>query len=67
MVHHNYPSIWEADTGGPGVQGHPQLYRELEPSLGYMRSCLTKAINIYYKAHLGQRDGSAVKGTSWQA
>lgn len=61
-------SQWaETSKRQTNFQGHPQLYRELEPSLGYMRSCLTKAINIYYKAHLGQRDGSAVKGTSWQA
>lgn len=28
---------WNLETGGSGIQGHPQLHSKLEASLGYMR------------------------------
>ena len=36
-------SIWEADVGGSGVQGHAQLPRELEVSLGFTSPALENA------------------------
>lgn len=30
---------WEVEAGGLGAYARPQLYSELEPSLGYKRSC----------------------------
>jgi hypothetical protein len=31
-------SIWEMEIGGSEIQGQPQLHRESEAKLGYMRS-----------------------------
>lgn len=41
MAAHTYnPDIWEIDTGGPKVKGHPLLHKEFEASLGYMGHCV---------------------------
>lgn len=32
------PCYWERKTGESGVQGQPQLQRNFEPNLGYMKS-----------------------------
>lgn len=34
------PMTLEVESGGSGVQGHPQLHEEIEASLGYMSPCL---------------------------
>lgn len=34
------PSMLEAETGGSGVHGQPQLHCEFEDNLGYVRPCL---------------------------
>lgn len=35
-------SIWDAETGGSGVQNHPQLVSGFEARLGYKRPCLSQ-------------------------
>ena len=30
--------VWEAEAGGSGIQGHPQLYSKFEASLGYVET-----------------------------
>lgn len=37
VKHSNNPSTWAVERGISGVQGKPQLHKELEASLGYMR------------------------------
>ena len=39
-----YPSTWEAEEKGSGVQGYPQLCIELEANLSYMRPCFKDKI-----------------------
>lgn len=36
MVHICYPGTMKEDTEGLGIQGHLQLHREVEASLGYV-------------------------------
>lgn len=38
------PSAEEVEVRRAGVQGHPQLHREFEASLGYIRLCLKDRI-----------------------
>jgi hypothetical protein len=38
VVHTCNPGTQE--SRGSGIQGHPQLHRQFEVSLGYMRPCL---------------------------
>lgn len=45
MAHTCAPSGLEIEAGGSGVEGHYQLCRKLEASLGYMRSCLKCLLN----------------------
>jgi hypothetical protein len=47
VVMHAYKlRIWKTEAGDSRIQGHPQLYRKFEASLGYMRHCLKKKIRI---------------------
>lgn len=42
VAHGHKPTTWEIEAKGPGVQGYPCLYSQLDVSLGYMRACLKK-------------------------
>lgn len=52
-------STWEVDVKGLGVQGHPWPQRELEASLGYMRSSWLQITNMEFclKSLLGPKLG----------
>lgn len=45
MVGHAYLNTWEVQAGGSEVQGHSQLHRKSEASLGYMRLFLKEKKN----------------------
>lgn len=36
-MHPRNPRVWEVKTRESAVQGHPQLQREFEANLGYLR------------------------------
>lgn len=40
MEHTCHPCTWEVETGGSGVQVHPELHKGFEVSLACMRLCL---------------------------
>ena len=42
------PSTWDVVLGQSEVQGHPQLHRELEASMGYVRLCFKIIVGLFY-------------------
>lgn len=38
-MHDSSPSKGEVEAGGSDAQGHPQLHRDSEASLGYIEPC----------------------------
>lgn len=42
-----YPSTWEGEAVGSGVQGYPRLHRELQANLGYNETLAPEEIKVH--------------------